>query len=513
MNPTVEKKPFEIAREALMLLTTRKLMPTPVNYQAVYSEIAGTPNVAPFPEDAMRKIARALAVKNPAQKKQKELFERAIGQGNWQSVQEVLVAYTSAGAASTVYRNVAGVDSARAAPALSVEILEPLARLIENTLPALGSDDIRFTGQVAQLLKVIREPSPEISTVKSMLGNFSHRLSFAAEDQAEIRATLLKLLHLVIGNIGELGLDDNWLKRQIDALMESATPPLTLRRLDDLERRLKDVMFKQIEAKGRTLEAQEQMRRMLARFIERLAQMSDSTSTYHNQMEESARLMEQAKSIEEIAPLLKDVISSTHAIALDIRTTRDELRGMREKASTTEAEIVKLHHELNAVSAQARHDTLTGALNRKGLDEALERELADVRRKQTPLCMALLDIDNFKKLNDSKGHDTGDAALTHLVTVTRDSMRAQDTLARYGGEEFVILMPDTTLELGIDAMMRLQRALTRRFFLAGTEQILITFSAGVAQLAPDESGPDAIKRADQAMYLAKRAGKNRVLGA
>lgn len=513
----VEKKPFEIAREALMLLTTRKLMPTPVNYQSVYSEIAGTPNIAPFPDDAMRKIARALPVKSLEQKKQKALFERAIERGSWQSVQEVLIAYAGAGTAGPVAGMPALTAEPRpgvsAAPPSAAEFLEPLARLIENTLPALGSDDARFIEQVEQLLKVIREPSSEISRVKLMLGNFSHRLSFAAEDQAEIRATLLKLLHLIIGNIGEVGLEDNWLKRQIDALMAAATPPLTLRRLDDLERRLKDVLFKQIEAKGRTLEAQEEMRRMLATFIERLALMADATGAYHHKMEESAVLMERATSLAEIAPVLKSVISATHGIADDMAKVRDELRDMREKVSTSEAEIVKLHQELNAVSAQARHDPLTGALNRKGLDEALERELADVQRKDTPLCIALLDVDNFKKLNDSKGHDTGDAALNHLVAVTRDSMRTQDTLARYGGEEFVILMPDTTMDKGIDAMMRLQRALTRRFFLAGSEQILITFSAGVAQLAPNESGEDAITRADKAMYLAKRAGKNRVLGA
>ena len=136
-----------------------------------------------------------------------------------------------------------------------------------------------------------------------------------------------------------------------------------------------------------------------------------------------------------------------------------------------------------------------------------------MRRKETPLCVSLLDIDNFKKLNDSKGHATGDAALTHLATVARECMRPQDSLARYGGEEFVVLLPDTTLDKGIEAMTRLQRELTKRFFLAGDEKLLITFSAGVAQLGLDESGMDAIKRADQAMYLAKRAGKNRVLGA
>ena len=76
-----------------------------------------------------------------------------------------------------------------------------------------------------------------------------------------------------------------------------------------------------------------------------------------------------------------------------------------------------------------------------------------------------------------------------------------------------MLLPDTPLDKGVEAMTRLQRELTKRFFLAGNEKILITFSAGVAQLAAGETGADAIKRADQAMYLAKRAGKNRVIGA
>ena len=346
-----------------------------------------------------------------------------------------------------------------------------------------------------------------------MLSTFGHRVSFAAEDQAEIKTTLLHLLRLIMENISELSLDDRWLKGQLDALMSAATPPLTLRRLDDVERRLRDVMFKQAEAKGRAVEAQEEMRQMLATFIERLSLMTDSTSVFGGKMEEHAKQIEQARSIEELAPVLKEVVIATRGMAADSLNARNELRGMREQAQATEAEIMKLHLELDRVSAQARHDPLTGALNRKGLDEALNREISHVRRREAPLCMALLDIDNFKRINDDLGHTTGDQALAHLAQVARDSMRPQDTLARYGGEEFVILLPDTTLDKGIEAMTRLQRELTKRFFLAGVEKILITFSAGVAQLAPDEDGAAAIKRADQAMYMAKRAGKNRVLGA
>ena len=500
-----EKTPFDIARETLRLLSTRKLAPDPVNFQKVYGEVAGIPTALPFPDESLRQIAQALPGRNVAQLKQKGLLESAIAKGNWTGVRSALVAYAEAGTAPPA-------SSVRATPT-AVDLLGQVARLIENTLPALGEDDARFSEQAARLLQAMRDPAVGLAGVKPLLDNYNLRVSFAAEDQAEIRATLLKLLHLIIQNIGAFALDDSWLKRPIEALVEAATPPLTLRRLDDVERHLKNVVFKQVEARERTLQAQDEMRQLLAVFVERLAQMTEITSAQQGRMEANARLIGQAKNMEEIAPVLQNVITDTRGMAESVRQTHDELRSMREKVEATEAEIVKLHEELDSMSTQVRHDILTGALNRKGLDEALERELSEVRRKDTPLCVSLLDIDNFKKLNDNLGHAAGDAALAHLATVTRESMRPQDTLARFGGEEFVVLMPDTPLEPALEIMMRLQRELTKRFFLAGNEKIVITFSAGVAQLAEGEMPQDAIARADQAMYLAKRAGKNRVLGA
>jgi diguanylate cyclase len=240
--------------------------------------------------------------------------------------------------------------------------------------------------------------------------------------------------------------------------------------------------------------------------------MNRSSSAFEVRIEESARQIGQLAGIEGLKPLLDDVISATHAMAEETAHSREQLKSLQEKVLVTETELLHLHQELDNASALARHDPLTDALNRKGLEEAMEREVAGMRRKETPLSVSLLDIDNFKKLNDRLGHDAGDRALVHLADVTRRSLRPSDTLARYGGEEFVVLMPDTKLEQGIEAMARLQRELTKAFYMAGNEKILITFSAGVAQLAPEESGTNAIRRADQAMYLAKRAGKNRVMG-
>ncbi|MFZ4624540.1 MAG: GGDEF domain-containing protein [Rhodoferax sp.] len=523
----IDKKPFEIARETLKLLTARKLAPTPLNYQRIYAEVAGQPMEPAFPADRLRDIAVALPTKTPGQQKQRGLLESAINQLNWDGVKNALMAYGGFSppapdkSASTTLFDSAKVaipaepkeSAVVTAPALTADFFGQIARMIEYALPALGADDERFLEQSQTMVKALRQPNADAVAVKQMLVNYSHRLSFAAEDQAEIKNVLLKLLHLIIENISQLSQDDNWLKGQVDALMDVCVPPLTLRRLDEVEQRLKDVIFKQTEAKARSVQAQEDMRQMLATFIERLATMSQSTGSFHDMLETSARLIEQAKTIADIAPVLKDVVGATRSMAHDSQSVRDELQDMKKKADETEIELTKLHQELDRVSALARHDPLTGALNRQGLDEALGREISKVRRQNTPLCAALLDIDNFKRINDTLGHATGDVALKHLASVAREVMRPQDVLARFGGEEFVILLPDTPLEKGIEAMTRLQRELTKRFFLAGTEQVLITFSAGVAQLVNGESGMDAIKRADQAMYLAKRAGKNRVLGA
>lgn len=513
-----EKKPFEIARETLKQLTTRKLVPTPSNYQAIYNEIAGIPSVQAFPIDILRDISKALPAKTPGQQKQRGLLESAIDRMSWEGVKTALVHY---GGFVPQQADDGGSTSAPvevksspvvSAPALTSEFLGQMGRLIEFTQPALGNDDERFGELTKAVTTALRQSGGDVVGLKSLLLSYTDRVSFVAEDQAEIKKALLKLLHLVFENIAELSLEEQWLRGQMETLMKASTPPLTLRRLDEVERLLKDVIFKQKDAKERALQAQNEMRQMLATFIDRLSAMAKSSGNFHQTLEENARQIEQAKTIEEIAPLLKEVVSATRNMANQTLASSEELQAMRDRANQTDAELAKLHQELDRVSTQARHDPLTGALNRQGLDEALERELSSVRRKDTPLCMALLDIDNFKKLNDTLGHDTGDAALTHLAKVARESMRPQDTLARYGGEEFVILLPDTPLDKGIEAMTRLQRELTKKFFLAGTEKVLITFSAGVAQLAPNESGTDAIKRADKAMYLAKRAGKNRVVG-
>ena len=521
-----EKLPSEIARETLKQLALRRLAPTSDNYRSLYDEISGNITPPPFPEGSLRQILRVIPGQTPVQKRLLDQFEAAVAQHDWSALQSTLVGYAKLGAGTSV----ASIDAASSAPpaqplsaalpatphvpfVVPAELAEQMARLVEHTLHGLSSDDARVHLLGEQLVQFLRQPEPPASTLQLMLSNFSFRLSFATEDQAAVRAMLLELLHMVFTNIASLSLDDRWLHGQAEALVAATAQPLTLRRLDDVQRRLKDVIFKQTEAHARTVEAQEQMRNMLSTFIERLAKITDSSTTYHGTMERCADLIGKATTLEEIAPVLQEVMQATRSMALDSRTAHDELHELRERTELKRAQVAQLQQELDRASAQARHDPLTGSLNRKGLDEAMERELARARRMGAPLCLALLDIDNFKTINDRLGHTAGDAALVHLTQVTREVMRPQDLLARYGGEEFVLILPDTTVANGVAAMTRLQRELTTRFFLQGTEKLLITFSAGVAQLGDGETSADAIRRADKSMYLAKRSGKNRVMAA
>jgi len=207
-------------------------------------------------------------------------------------------------------------------------------------------------------------------------------------------------------------------------------------------------------------------------------------------------------------------VSGTHQTRESTLRAEQELTELRERVDSANREIARLQQELDATSRLVRHDSLTGVLNRKGLSEAITREVSRARRKGTPLCVTLIDIDDFKRFNDAYGHGFGDETLCHLTRTVTETLRPQDVVARYGGEEFVILLPDTPLHAANAILVRLQRELNRRNFRTpDDERLLITFSAGIVLLSPDEDPETAISRADETMYAAKRAGKNRVFTA
>ena len=215
--------------------------------------------------------------------------------------------------------------------------------------------------------------------------------------------------------------------------------------------------------------------------------------------------------LSQLPAIIKGLLEDTRAVQADMLRAREELQQARQRATDYERQIVRLESELVDVSNLLKSDQLTGVLNRRGLNEAFTIESARSDRDGNPLCVALLDVDNFKSLNDTHGHDVGDRALQHLAEIVRRTVRPTDIVARYGGEEFVVVLPQTAIADAEEIMSRVQRQLTRNFFLQNNERLLITFSAGVTERLPNEPQSLAVTRADTALYQAKGTGKNKVV--
>jgi diguanylate cyclase (GGDEF)-like protein/PAS domain S-box-containing protein len=175
-------------------------------------------------------------------------------------------------------------------------------------------------------------------------------------------------------------------------------------------------------------------------------------------------------------------------------------------------ELERYHRELEEANDQLRKlavtDELTGLRNRRSFEERLVMEFSMARRRKRQLSVLLIDVDNFKTINDRWGHAAGDEVLRRLGTILRTTVRLPDLPARYGGEEFVVLLPES----GEESAMGLARRVMQRVAAEDWDNEPLTISVGMAAMNESlESGFQLVELADEALYAAKRAGKNRVM--
>ncbi|NTV12217.1 MAG: diguanylate cyclase, partial [Zoogloea sp.] len=374
--------PFDIAREALLLLARQHIPPTPENYRTLYDEIA---HAVPHGEH------------HPAQ-----------------------------------------------APDV-LQLSGQLGRLLEHTIAPLLDDAPTLSSRTVALAAELRRSSRtfDLPACMDKLHSLIIDLEKAAASQASLRAALQHLFQIILDNVRELVQDDRWLQGQLSLVGEAFANPLDTRMVTELGQRLRTVVHQQSQIKSQINEAQDRLKAMLSSFVDHLGDFSASTSGYHGRIEQAAQRISSAGNISEISEVLDEVLHETLHIQTSAQRSQSELQELRQQVDHAQREIDRLHTELEQTSELVRLDALTGALNRKGLDEAMEREIARARRQGSSLCLALLDVDNFKRINDRHGHHAGDDALRHLARVIRDTLRPQDIVARYGGEEFVVLLPDT----------------------------------------------------------------------
>ncbi len=211
-----------------------------------------------------------------------------------------------------------------------------------------------------------------------------------------------------------------------------------------------------------------------------------------------------------------DAATVIQSLLAETSRVRESNRALERRLNTSSEEIRTLRRNLEEVQKEAETDGLTGIANRRAFDAFLRRAAADAVEQDRPLALCMLDIDHFKRFNDTYGHPLGDQVIRLVARILNDCVREGDLPARYGGEEFALVLPNATADEAVEIADRVRATLaTRTIKRRDSGEVLggITLSAGVALFRPGEPASVLLERADSALYSAKKGGRNRVVNA
>jgi diguanylate cyclase len=310
-------------------------------------------------------------------------------------------------------------------------------------------------------------------------------------------------------SLADLAEDDSWAKGQCEAMQVKIGEGLNARGIRAVSDLLHDTRERQNALRGERSEAREALKGLISRMLSELDELGSQTGQFHDSVGRYADVIGRADSLESLTGVVREMVEESRTVQSLVQQTQARLLDGHARAGALSRRVGELEAEMKRLSDEVSTDQLTQIANRRGLLQAFEAECARLDRHGGILAVGLLDIDNFKRLNDELGHGVGDEALKSLADVVVKALRPTDLVARYGGEEFVVLLPATTLVEAEQILTRLQRSLTGGLFMHESQQVFVTFSAGVTAYRPAERIEDALERADQALYEAKRTGKNR----
>jgi len=509
-EPTVKinlDNPTEVARETLRRLAMRRIAPTPDNYQTLYEEIVGVPGAQAATSASAANVLSGLVMDlnlhHPGLTAPVEILNQAIRKSDWAQCRRQL------GQITLQLKQQGENGGGAEAPALLRELL---AKTLEFGVVTQLSHSPRLAEKAQGLAAAVRNAhsAATLRDAASGLKSLWVGIEMQAPDVQQQQEMLKRILLLLVENIGELLDDDTWLRGQLDMVQEVIAGPLRIPSLQEAEMRLKEVIYKQGLVKHGLREATATLKATMTTFVSRMSDAVAANDEYQGKIATHIERISNTEDVLELNRILETLLDETRTAQADTRRAHEQLIGERDAALQAESRIRQLETELAQMSALVREDPMTRSLNRRGLDDEFAREASRADRYGAPFSIAVLDVDNFKALNDARGHQTGDEALIHLVKVAKEELRLTDHIARLGGEEFLIILPNTPLAEAANIVTRLQRSLTKKYFLDNNERVLITFSAGVAERASGEPQEAAIARADSAMYEAKHSGKNRV---
>ena len=383
-----------------------------------------------------------------------------------------------------------------------------LSHSLQQALPTQDGASLELAEKLgAQTLRLATEgATAEAVHEMEMLAQSAERV---LQHRHHLFDQLGKLALELTASLTDLAENDSWVKGQCEAMRVKIEEGLTARGVRAVSDMLHNTRKRHGELRGERERARDALKLLINRMLSELGELGSKTGSFHESVGRYAAVIEEADTLESLTGVVREMVEESRTVQSLVQQTQARLLEEHTKATDLSQRVSQLEGEMKRLSDEVSTDQLTQIANRRGLMMAFEVERARMERTGQPLAIGLLDIDNFKRLNDELGHTAGDEALKSLAAIVSKTLRPTDRVARYGGEEFVVLLPETPVVEGEQILTRLQRALTGGLFMHKEKQVFVTFSAGVTMYRLEERIEDTLERADQALYEAKRTGKNR----
>ncbi|WP_022980291.1 diguanylate cyclase [Ideonella sp. B508-1] len=389
-----------------------------------------------------------------------------------------------------------------------VSVMQPLESTVRAALPPEAGRAAALADELAGLAGRLAEDgaTPELAGAVAEVCERARRL---LAHRHHLLDQVHRLSQELAGGLAELSEDESWVQGQLAGLKERLGDTPNARGVQAAAQLLAETRARQQTLRQDREQARQALKDLLQQMLAELGELDQHTGRFSEGMLRYAETVQNAQSLESLAEVVREMVADSRSVHGLVSATRGRLQDEHRRASELETQVRALEAELRRLSDEVATDALTQVANRRGLMQQFEVEQARIAREGTTLAIGLLDIDNFKRLNDTLGHTAGDEALKALAEHVRGSLRPVDAVARFGGEEFVVLLPGTPVEEAQQVLTRLQRRLSASLFMHENKEVFVTFSAGVTAYRAGESLEEALERADEALYEAKRSGKNR----
>jgi diguanylate cyclase len=401
---------------------------------------------------------------------------------------------------------------AAAVPARPALAWQPVVSELETSLrAALPDTEPRAAALAEELAQLADRIAAEGATpvLALQVAEVCQRARRLFSHRHHLLEQLGALCRELTAGLAELAEEESWAKGQCEWLQASLGEGFSARGVRAASELLGHTRERQRHLRGDRERARDALKGLIHSMLHEVGALSEHTDRFRASMARYASSVEQADSLESLAGLVREMVEESRDVHSLVGQTQDRLLDEHGRATALEAQVRELEGELRRLSEEVSTDALTQIANRRGLQQAFDTERARLEREGGVLSLGLLDIDNFKRLNDSLGHTAGDQALKALASHIQNALRPLDTVARYGGEEFVVVLPGTPVDEAQQVLTRLQRGLSGSLFMHESGPVFVTFSAGVTAYRPGERIEEALERADEALYEAKRTGKNR----